>query len=184
MDADGPGNRSPTRHPHTDRQCGSEFTLSPPDARNGLAAPDRGTSESAAVSLVAYLTHPQTRMNLRPADSRRQWMSETPLGFAHRCLPLLIANQSGWVITNPDPISVTWDGSASREGLTIEALDGELPFVSSHFGSALLSWTFPYVFRTSPGYNLLVRVRRTRRRMGSLRSRGSSKPIGWRQPSR
>jgi non-specific serine/threonine protein kinase len=27
-------------------------------------------------------------MNLRPADSRRQWMSETPLGFAHRCLPL------------------------------------------------------------------------------------------------
>jgi hypothetical protein len=51
MDADGPGKRSPTRHQHTDSQCVRKLTLSPPDARNCPAAPDRGTSEPAAVSL-------------------------------------------------------------------------------------------------------------------------------------
>jgi hypothetical protein len=113
--------------------------------------------QDTIVSLVAHMTTPRTNMQLLPADARRQWMNDTPERFAHRCLPLLIANQSGWVITNPEPISVTWDGTPAKEGITIEALDAQLPSVSSHFGDAILTWSLPYVFRTSPGYNLLVR---------------------------
>ena len=30
-------------------------------------------------------------------------------------------------------------------------------FVKSHFGHGILTWSLPYLFRTSPGFNLLVR---------------------------
>jgi hypothetical protein len=31
------------------------------------------------------------------------------------------------------------------------------PSAISHFGSGILTWNVPYLFRTPPGYNLLVR---------------------------
>jgi hypothetical protein len=109
------------------------------------------------ISLVAYVTNPEARTKLVTADAARPWLDDTPERFAYRCLPLLIANQGGWLMTNPDPIRVTWNGTAVREGLTIEALDGASPWVSSHFGSAIVTWNLPYLFRTSPGFELLVR---------------------------
>jgi hypothetical protein len=103
------------------------------------------------------MTNPQATTKLVAADVARPWMDATPERFAYRCLPMLIANQGGWLITNPQPIRVTWNGTADREGLTIEALGDESPWVSSHFGSAIVTWNLPYLFRTSPSYELLVR---------------------------
>jgi hypothetical protein len=111
----------------------------------------------AAPGLVAYKLEPKPRMPLVCAPTARAWMDETPNRFANRCLPLLIANTAGWLVLNPDPIRVTWDGSVAMQGLTIEALGERLPAVRSHFGSGILTWNLPYLFRTPPGYNLLAR---------------------------
>lgn len=107
--------------------------------------------------LTAYSLELRPAMRLVRAPSARDWMSATPNRFAYRCLPLMIANQAGWLILNPYSIRVTWDGTDRLDGVTIEPLGKRIPAVKSHFGSGVLTWNLPYLFRTSPGYNLHVR---------------------------
>jgi hypothetical protein len=109
-------------------------------------------------TLIAYKIAENPQMPLVPAPSSRSWMDATPTKFANRCLPLLIANQSGWFILNSHEFRATWNGCADNTGVRIEYLKGSEPHpVSCHFGHGILTWTLPYLFRTTPGYNLLVR---------------------------
>jgi Family of unknown function (DUF6065) len=117
----------------------------------------RGGDGSTAPTLTAYLLECNPAMRLVRAPAHRDWMSATPKRFANRCLPLLIANQAGWLILNPFPIQATWNGTDGLDSVLVEALDGQLPTVGSHFGAGVLTWNVPYLFRTSPGYNLQVR---------------------------
>jgi hypothetical protein len=113
--------------------------------------------EPSASILTAYKLEPSPAMPLLRAPVGRAWMNASPNRFAYRCLPLLIANQSGWLVLNPRPIRVVWDGTDAMQGLTIEPLGEGLPSVRSHFGSGILTWNLPYLFQTPSGYNLLVR---------------------------
>jgi hypothetical protein len=107
--------------------------------------------------LIAYSLGEPTLV-LSPAPTRRAWMDETPQRFANRCLPMLIANQSGWCLTSVQSVRATWNGGVTKDDVTIEVLDGpSVPAVSSHFGSGVITWTVPFLFRTPPGWNLLVR---------------------------
>lgn len=86
-------------------------------------------------------------------------MNETEERWANRCLPLLMANEAGWVLLNPLAFQATWDGGGSTDALTIEfeERDVQLRPAESHFGYGIVTWTVPYLFRTPPGYNLLAR---------------------------
>jgi hypothetical protein len=99
-----------------------------------------------------------TGMEIRPALVDRAWM-KTPAGrFAKRCLPLLIANQSGWELLNPSGFTAGWDGGDELASVNIwPHSETQVPWVISHFGSGILTWHVPYLFRTPSGYNLLVR---------------------------
>ena len=83
----------------------------------------------------------------------RPWMDRSPSRYAYRCLPLLIANQNGWLICTPEDLTATWDGGDSTDSLQVEC-DGEVAL--SHFGLGILTWRIPYLFRTPPGFNLYV----------------------------
>lgn len=108
--------------------------------------------------LIAYRVSSLPQMRLVPAPSNRNWMVATQDRFANRCLPLLLANQAGWFILNSHPLRVTWSGGKDIESLEIEYLGGSPPYPAhSHFGHGILTWTLPYLFRTSPRYNLLIR---------------------------
>jgi len=97
-------------------------------------------------------------MQIRPALVDRTWM-ETPAGkFAKRCLPMLIANQAGWELMNPSGFTAQWEGGDELEAVKIWLDPGAQPgWVISHFGSGILTWHIPYLFRTPHGYNLHVR---------------------------
>jgi hypothetical protein len=85
--------------------------------------------------------------------------------FAYRCLPLVVANQAGWLIRNPITFSAMWTGGALAADVQIAVPDGQrgwagLPpetIVESHFGEGVLTFQLPYLFRTSEGYNLWVK---------------------------
>ena len=51
------------------------------------------------------------------------------------------------------------DGSGNRRGLMIvpDKRDASQLLPASHFGSGILTWHLPLLFRTPPGYDLLVR---------------------------
>lgn len=117
------------------------------------------------MKFIAYETVPAQGFNLVPAPRRRMWMDATHERSAYRCLPMLLANQAGWLILNPTTVRVKWDGGALLKAIevqrwqphneTIETPDYAWPI--SHFGSGIVTWTLPYLFRTLPDYNLLVR---------------------------
>jgi Family of unknown function (DUF6065) len=109
-------------------------------------------------TLTAYhLYSGEPTMKLVPASRNRAWMDATPQGFSKRCLPLLIANASGWHILNSHAITVTWNGGIDKSALRIEADSAGPGLAVSHFGSGVITWNIPFLLRTSPGYNLLVR---------------------------
>jgi hypothetical protein len=99
-----------------------------------------------------------TAPKLVPANAERDWMSATPDGFAYRCLPLNIANAHGWMILNPASIAAQWDGGDGKESVKIQATGGGATRVSasSHFGSGVLTFAIPALFRTETGYDLMV----------------------------
>jgi Family of unknown function (DUF6065) len=111
--------------------------------------------------LVAF--HGRDRLvapEIEPAPRWRDWMNATAGRSANRCLPLLMANESGSVLKNPAAFTATWNGSDARDAILVEyddACPANRRLASSHFGSAVLTFAVPYLFRTPPGFNLLVR---------------------------
>ena len=92
-----------------------------------------------------------------PGTARRAWMDRTDRHFAYRCLPLSMANESGWVLASNCDVTIHWSGGPRQENLSIDVhtADGPVrPF--SHFGHGVCTWSIPYVFRTSPGFDLHV----------------------------
>ena len=110
--------------------------------------------------LIAYRIHPYPSLPIVPAPSQRQWMNETHERFAYRCLPLLIANQTGWLILNVHKLRCIWNGGPKGSDLSIKCLGGpqHTPCpASSHFGHGIVTFSLNYLFRTPPGYNLYCR---------------------------
>jgi hypothetical protein len=117
-------------------------------------------SDAQARPLIGFITRENTPP-ISPAPINRTWMSEMSelrIGWPSRCLPMLIANQSGWELRNPCAFTATWMG---QDGVDVMiAPDSRDPgqfLPSSHFGYGILTWHLPMLFRTPPGYNLLVR---------------------------
>ena len=83
-------------------------------------------------------------------------MDAVPNRFIYRCIPLLAANSMGWELLNPVESRIIWDGGDSTENLTtITRRPG--PFTAqSHFGSGIVTWYVPFLFRTSPDLGLYV----------------------------
>ncbi len=94
------------------------------------------------------------------ATPRRDWMHVKD-DNAYRCLPLTMANQLGWFVLNPAGFVVEWTGDGVRSPVEITFDEPLSPrqrhYVEDHFGNGIVTWHIPYLFRTPPGYNLLVR---------------------------
>lgn len=118
---------------------------------------DTADQQGGRLPLIAYPISP-LNLPLTAAPAERAWMEATPAHFAKRCLPLLIANRAGWLLVSMHSFAVTWDGRTDTAGLTVKHLEGAPPY-SAHslFGSGILTFTIPFLFRTPPGMNLLVR---------------------------
>jgi hypothetical protein len=119
-----------------------------------------GSSE-AARPLIGYITR-DNAPQITPAPISRAWMreqSESGKGWPTRCLPMLIANQSGWELRNLCGFSATW--VAEKNGVDVmirpDKRDTGHLLPLSHFGNGILTWNLPFLFRTPPGYNLLAR---------------------------
>jgi Family of unknown function (DUF6065) len=112
------------------------------------------------VELIAYRLGRHTGFSApTPSPRWRSWADGTRERFANRCLPMLMANQAGWVICTPAPVEVLWRGGEDLDQLSVswDSTEGARSPASSHFGHGILTWSIPFLFRTPPNYNLLVR---------------------------
>jgi uncharacterized protein DUF6065 len=131
-------------------------TVSPHDEASGA-----GGGVAQQPTLVCYATKPDPP-RIVPANSERDWMSATYERFALRCIPLSIANASGWELLCPVSFDAWWHGGILQRDITF-ITNGDAhamaSFVSSHFGHGVLTFDAGYLFRTSPGWGLWVRGR-------------------------
>ena len=110
-------------------------------------------AEEKSVSLEAYAVndHPQKMI---PAAARRDWMDGFTDHHAYRCLPLAIANTYGWQLILPVDVTAEWNGGMAKEDLTITCAHRHQAV--SNFRNGVLTFDVAYIFRTAPGYHLLV----------------------------
>lgn len=88
-------------------------------------------------------------------------MDETANAFAYRCLPLTLANSHGWEMLCPFAFEAVWTGGAELASVEISPQDeaagpAYVDFVTSHFGSGILTFNPLLIVRTDPGYDLWV----------------------------
>lgn len=124
-------------------------------AGNTKVAPTGDPESDRREDFIAYRVSNRPAFKLIRAPLDRQWMDDSRDRFAYRCLPLLIANQSGWLVLNSVPFRASWNGGWDKGCMAVEALDGvsELPALT-HFGEGVLTFHMPWLFRTPPGWNL------------------------------
>lgn len=116
-----------------------------------------GAGDAEPLELTAYAVG-LVEMPIVPAGGEREWMSEQMRRAPYRCLPMVIANCAGWLVLNSHTFKAVWDGGTGRASVRIlyHDQDDHYPAVS-HFGGGILTFEIPYLVRTPPGYNLLVR---------------------------
>ncbi len=109
------------------------------------------------MKLICYPTSGE-RPKIVPAALEREWMDATEDGFAYRCLPLNIANAHGWFILNTVPFVAQWDGGDLLSSIDLRPLEKESdrPLALSHFGHGVLTFHIQGLFRTEPGFDLIV----------------------------
>lgn len=127
--------------------------------------------------LIAYELFPNTGVELVPSSPSQEWMATTKGKAAHVCLPIRMANQAGWTVLNQVATQMLWDGRGvhirdEHSPDVVVSFGPDTPPVTqrppsipptgmracNHFvGDGIVTWNIPYLFRTSPGYNLLVR---------------------------
>ncbi len=115
-------------------------------------------SAEPPLPLIAYDVDSPLKTDLVPGGPTRAWMDATPRRFAYRCLPMVIANQWGWMIETRHRVEAIWDGTDQASGLVVTSANGEpSTAASSHFGCGVLTFHVGLLIRTPPGYNLHVR---------------------------
>jgi len=110
--------------------------------------------------LKAYAVGSTEGWSIEPAPTKRPWMDETYQKIAYRCLPLIAANQAGWIVRCPANFFAVWSGKIDNYGVRLTYAPDSAHLTGtalSHFGSGLLTFVLPWLFRTSPGYGLLIR---------------------------
>lgn len=112
------------------------------------------------LELTAYQVDSTQGWGLEPAPPTRQWMDDFPHGFAYRCIPLLSGNQLGWVARCPVGFAAVYRDESYQAGIELRYDSDPERWkhrIMGHFGRGVLTFSLPWLFRTAPGYGLLVR---------------------------
>jgi hypothetical protein len=100
--------------------------------------------------------------SLRPPDivpgrPERAWMESFEGRHPYRCLPLTMANTTGWDILCPVGFTAEWNGGAHQSDITLKP-DHPHPdfheFAKSHFSTGVVTLHTGYLFRTPPGWSM------------------------------
>lgn len=92
-----------------------------------------------------------------PGRPQRAWMDAFQDRHAYRCLPMTMANSTGWEILCPVGFTAEWNGGVNQSDITITP-DHPFPdfddVVKSHFSQGVLTFHPGYLFRTPEGWSM------------------------------
>jgi hypothetical protein len=71
--------------------------------------------------IIAYVVDRESQP-IDTAPASRDWMETSPERFALRCLPLTIANASGWMLLNQTDFAAEWNGGPAPADVKVTQL--------------------------------------------------------------
>ena len=92
-----------------------------------------------------------------PGRLNRDWMDQMPDRHAYRCLPLNMANVSGWELLCNQGFEIEWNGGPGVEDIQIipDHPDRHINhLVSSHFSHGIFTFHTGYLFRTPKDWSM------------------------------
>jgi hypothetical protein len=96
---------------------------------------------------------------LVPGRPQRAWMDKFHARHPYRCLPLSMANCSGWELLCPMAFTAEWNGGPHQQDIKLTP-DRPHPdfhhFATSHFSQGVLTMHPGYLFRTPPGWSMIA----------------------------
>ena len=100
------------------------------------------------------VSHPP---ELVPGRPQRDWMEHFADRHPYRCLPLSMANTTGWEILCPMSFTAEWNGGPAIADIHFTP-DRPHPdfhtFALSHFSHGVVTFPTGYLFRTPPGWSM------------------------------
>jgi hypothetical protein len=110
------------------------------------------------MELECYPTNPRPP-EIVPGRPQRAWMDAFAERHPYRCLPLSMANTTGWEVLCPVGFTAEWNGDAHQDCITLTP-DHPHPdfhdFAKSHFSRGIVTFHPGYLFRTPPGWSMWV----------------------------
>ena len=94
-----------------------------------------------------------------PGRLDREWMDDFAGRVPYRCLPLTMANTTGWEILTPFSFTAEWNGGPGTSDITLTADNPRKPLdrlVQSHFAGGVITFHTGYLFRTPPGWGMVA----------------------------
>jgi len=114
-------------------------------------------AQVGAPELTCYPLWPNPP-ELVPGRSERVWMDLTSERYAYRCIPLSMANASGWEIRLPFVLEAGWNGQDGLDAIQFRSNHPHFAHLaSSHFGHGVITFHTGWMFKTSPGWGLWAR---------------------------
>ena len=92
-----------------------------------------------------------------PGQGRRAWMDAFADRHPYRCLPLTMANCTGWEILCPIGLTIEWDGGMMEANISIKGDEPWPPvknIADSHFRRGIVTFHTGHLFRTEPGWRV------------------------------
>lgn len=110
------------------------------------------------MKLTCYTVDPEPSPMV-PGSPNRDWMDAFADRHPYRCLPLVLANTSGWELLSPVSFTASWNGGKQAKDIRLDP-DGDTTkdklsrHAVSHFSGGVLTFHTGYLFRTEPGWDL------------------------------
>jgi hypothetical protein len=92
-----------------------------------------------------------------PGQGRRAWMDAFQDRHPYRCLPLTMANCTGWEVLCPVGLTIEWDGGLLEAAIKITGDEPWPPvknIADSHFRRGIVTFHTGHLFRTEPGWRV------------------------------
>ena len=114
-------------------------------------------SKEEKEKIVFYDLSPQMGI-IKPGKRQRVWMDNTTDEYAYRCLPINMANMTGWDVQAPCDIHASWNGGNRWEDINMHVENSAYEgFVHSQFGYGVLTFSVGFIVKTPEGVNLWVK---------------------------
>lgn len=120
---------------------------------------EKSTEDNTPYVRFYHLLPKGQRLQFEQAPVDRQWMDETHMGYAYRCLPMTYASRHGWCVRAPYDVEVIWKGGMASTDLEIicgRFTEHGAVFADNGTGNGIVTFHINAIPRTPADWNLWI----------------------------